>query len=257
MTNLRPTRSYWESLTQNHLFYFAIFALFFSIAFGLIEYQRHMNRVSRALSLEQASLNIVKAGFSRHIERGIVDLHILQDAPAVQKYLASNEPFDLADVNHIFALFIANVGIYDQIRLIDLQGRESARVNKQQGKPYIVPTSALQDKSNRYYTKSALTLPQGYIYITQMDLNIENGKIETPYKPTIRIASPVFNQQGERRGFLLLNILCKKLVENFNQTMSSSLGETMVLNDGGYWLHSKQTEKEWGFILPHKSSFAK
>eukprot|EP00951_Prasinocladus_malaysianus_P020358 scaffold166408_cov36-Prasinocladus_malaysianus.AAC.2 len=93
-----------------------------------------------------------------------------------------------------------------QLMLIDSSGMESVRIDADlspDGSSYIwtvTPDALLQDKSSSYYSVAALDLQPASIFVSPVDLNVENGSVEIPFTPVYRIASPVF-EAGERFGF--------------------------------------------------------
>ena len=90
-----------------------------------------------------------------------------------------------------------------QIRLIDEACLELVRVDYDGKEACLVPDQELQDKSSRYYFKEAMKLGPEEVYTSVVDLNREQGKIEVPYKPTLRYASPVFDAKGDRKGIFI------------------------------------------------------
>lgn len=144
--------------------------------------------------------------------------------------------------------------VYDQIRYINKTGMEIIRTDYNSGKPVIVTNrSLLQDKSQRYYFKESIELDQGEIYYSPFDLNIEHGKIEIPYKPVIRIATPVFDSKRRKRGIIILNYLGEKLISDFKAVSDNAF----ILNSDGYWLNSFNPGLEWGFMFGKEETFAK
>ncbi len=90
--------------------------------------------------------------------------------------------------NDIFLSLIKEVGVYQQIRLIDKKGMEIVRVDNHSNGTYeIVEKERLQDKSSRYYFTETMDTLEDTIYVSPFDLNMERGQIEIPYKPMIRI----------------------------------------------------------------------
>jgi len=112
-----------------------------------------------------------------------------------------------------------------------------------------VPRGQLQLKAKRYYFKDTLSLSPGQYFISPFDLNIENGKIERPLKPVIRLGIPVVNNHGQKKGVLLLNFLGKSFIENLEHSFYGSHGQTMLLNQDGYWLKGPVAKDEWGFMF--------
>ena len=180
----------------------------------------------------------------------IADLRILSDSLVMQSYLRDNGNSQRL-LEDEFLLFSKNSGKYDQIRYIDNDGMEIIRVNFNKGNPNVVPENILQNKKDRYYFYKTFEMNEGDVFISPIDLNIENGEIEEPLKPTIRFGTPVFDDDGNKRGIIVLNFLAEDL--GFSNTMLDVIGDAMLLNSDGYWLVSPNPEDEWGFMYADKS----
>ena len=145
---------------------------------------------------------------------------------------------------------------YDQIRFIDAEGMEQVRVNYNYGNPETVSVDDLQNKSNRYYFSDSIHLEKGQVYVSVLDLNIEHGEIETPYKPMIRFATPVIDESGNLYGVVVLNYLAEHVLDLFRQMFpeTSTEGSTvMMLNSDGYFfVNEEHPELEFGFMFPDK-----
>jgi len=153
-----------------------------------------------------------------------------------------------------FLLFSKNRGIYDQIRFIDITGMERIRINYNNGNPLIVPDKQLQEKRNRYYFTDTINLKKAYIYVSPFDLNIEHGKIEKPYKPMIRFATPVFNSAGEKKGIVILNYLGDRLIKELIKKGEDTPVQYMLLNRDGYWIYHRNPKLRWGFIHDNRKN---
>lgn len=151
-----------------------------------------------------------------------------------------------------FAIFSRYKGVYDQIRCIDLSGNEKIRINLEKKHPVIVPENQLQSKKNRYYFQDTIKLNKGEIFVSPLDLNIEHGKIEIPFKPVLRFGTPVFNEKGEKLGVIVLNYLGSGLLSSFHRSNHGSAGDIMLLNPEGFYLCSPRQEEEWGFMLENR-----
>ncbi len=148
-----------------------------------------------------------------------------------------------------FRAFARNKGLYDQIRYLDDSGMEIVRVNYNGGDAEVVPYAELQNKANRYYFREALAQKPDGIYLSRFDLNVENGKIEEPFKPVIRFGTPVLDHSGNKKGIVLINYLGARLIDNFSRAAASIVDHIELLNSDGYWLSSPRHENEWGFML--------
>ncbi|MDH5719192.1 MAG: PAS domain S-box protein [Spirochaetia bacterium] len=190
---------------------------------------------------------------------------ILENAykQAVLQFLIQSKHTDLQnfintrndEIKKRLALELKNVAkinpLYDQIRLIDIQGNEILRVNNNNGNPLIVKENKLQNKFDRYYFSESVKLNKNELYISPIDLNIENKEIEVPYKPMIRIATPVFQKNGRKWGIFIINYNAQEFTE-FHFDVIENEGYHLVLNNLGYFIKGINKEKEWGFMFDDK-----
>ncbi len=157
-------------------------------------------------------------------------------------------------LTRLLHVFSREKRIYDQIRFLSTGGTELIRINFNHGEPYAVATRNLQEKSSRYYFQALSKLNKDDLYISPLDLNIEQGEIELPYKPVLRFGKPVFNAQGTHRGYLLLNFLGSGLLQAFSDATKSTQAQVMLLNQDGYWLNSPDKSREWGFMFGNRDN---
>ncbi len=125
-----------------------------------------------------------------------------------------------------FTVFANKKKRYDQIRYLDSSGMEIVRINFNGGRPQVVKQRELQNKSSRYYFREALVLERGGIYLSPLDLNIEEGEIEYPLKPMMRFGTPVFDQAGDKKGIILLNYFGDYLIGNFTRAAANIVSTT-------------------------------
>jgi PAS domain S-box-containing protein len=139
---------------------------------------------------------------------------------------------------------------YFQLRFIGLNGQEIARVNNRHGQTKIVPNNKLQNKSERYYFKKSLELETSRdIYISPIDLNVEQGNIVVPHQPVIRFAMKIF-RDNVPRGILVLNYDVKNILNSLVKFDE----ELWLVNKDGYWLAGPDDELEWGFMFPGRNN---
>jgi len=141
--------------------------------------------------------------------------------------------------------------IYDQIRIIDLNGNEMVRVNYNNGSPAIVPEESLQDKSGRYYFENSIILDENNLYISKLDLNVEGGEIEIvggEPKPVLRFATPLYNSDNEKIGVLVINYLAKDLLDSADTLRFGEYSNFEVLNNEGFYLKAIDDNDEFTFM---------
>lgn len=66
---------------------------------------------------------------------------------------------------------------YDQVRYIDRDGMKQIRIQRVNGRPFLVDNENRRNKSNRPYFAENIELSASSIYISPIDLNQEFGRI--------------------------------------------------------------------------------
>ncbi|WP_221075030.1 HD domain-containing phosphohydrolase [Agarivorans aestuarii] len=93
-----------------------------------------------------------------------------------------------------------------QTRLFNPEGQEVFKLVNRAGVPVRLTNIELQDKSQRYYFKQLSSTAIGNSYLSPVDLNIDYGVIERPYRPVMRIAQKVRHlDSGQYLGSLMFN----------------------------------------------------
>jgi len=149
--------------------------------------------------------------------------------PALRGDAAARE-----EMARVFANILRSLDALDQLRLLDARGREVVRVERRAGRVARVRGSALQDKSHRGYVRRALAMPPGGVHVSPLDVNMEHGRIERPYKAVIRFVAVVGDGRGGVAGLLAANFLGLKLMApELNETRLP--GEHLLVNAGSRW----------------------
>lgn len=190
------------------------------------------------------------------------DLQFLSQVPPIQGIIRAreNEGIDPLDqsteglwknrLEAIFRTFLDSNATYYQLRYLDETGQEVVRVDYRQDVPVVIPEAELQNKSQTDYFQDTMRLQPGELYVSKINLNREQNQIETPYRPVIRYAVPVFNAAGQRRGIVVTNILIQQGFELSQANIQTDRDLIVVNRDGDYLLHP-DADKEWGFELGH------
>ncbi len=197
---------------------------------------------------ESLNIGIGKQVIAKDLEAIRTDLLVLSENNSFSNFTNDTIPGMVGHLAQEFQVYAKNKQLYDQVRYIDESGKEIVRINFRNGEAELVPTSKLQDKSNRYYFQESIILEKGDIYVSPFDLNVEHGVVEIPYKPMIRFATPVFNKGGRKIGIVILNYLGSRLLDNLKHNLANIIDHTVLLNSDGYWLLNPEPEKEWGFM---------
>ena len=151
--------------------------------------------------------------------------------------------------------FIMHMQTYDQVRLLDKHGKEIMRVKSHHGEVSLVPKHQLQDKSNHAYFKQAIKMHTGEIFVSRLNLKIENGEIQYPFKPMLRFSAPVLNREGSPIGVFVFNYTASTFINHFKDS-GHSFGEKMIVDENGHYLLSPDSQKLWGSLLPERAHFS-
>ncbi len=139
--------------------------------------------------------------------------------------------------------------VYNKIRWIDESGMERMRIDYDEPVPQIVPTSKLQYKGNRYFFTETSKLSPNEIFVSPLDLNVDNNQIEVPYHPNIRFGMPLFDTTGNRRGIILINYSARNLLKRFESETGTHNHMQWLMNQDGFWLKGQQADDEFGFMF--------
>ncbi len=221
----------------------------------LIQYEQ--GRVEVIKSREYSQLNSSREIVDAMFRERIGDTKVLSTAPSVEQYLKRGEKSEQESVALLFNHFCLAYEHYDQLRLIRLDGQELIRVNRDQGNCTVVPQTELQNKAQRYYFTEAARLPKGEVFVSPLDLNVENGKVELPHKPMIRFAAPVSDADGTVRAVLVLNYLADHFLHRISQLSAASAAPgssrhlpNELVNSSGYSLLSElDSERAFAFMF--------
>ncbi len=213
------------------------------------------NRLKVDMSHNIGHLMKAKHQLQSMFHERIADIHVLAQSPCIAGFLANPTPEKHQAVTQMMRSICRFYGIYDQIRLIQVDGQELVRINFNDGRCNKVPQTNLQNKVNRYYFKEALMLPTNQTFISPLDLNVEQGKVEIPHKPMLRFALPIKSQTGATQAVLVMNFLAKTLLEDlFDKNRMRNSGGSMqysfLVNGNGYYLKSELfPDKEFAFMF--------
>lgn len=241
---------------QYTLFIFIVFAAaYLSIAL-LIENSSDQIHKQEMETHEHSLVDVEQAIISNKVNRLVSDVLYISDSLLLSDAFGGG----YSELEQHWLAFSNRKRIYDQIRYIDADGNEIIRVNYDSVGAYLVEESELQNKKDRYYFTDSITLKENEIYISKLDLNIENQKIEQPVKPMIRLSTPYYDNSGKLRGIVVLNYSANDMLQQVQKIASTSQGSIYMLNSDGYWtFDSGNSDNSWAFMYEDKQnvSFAR
>ncbi|RLA77741.1 MAG: hypothetical protein DRG78_16685 [Epsilonproteobacteria bacterium] len=121
---------------------------------------------------------------------------------------------------------------YMQMRFLDINGIEQLRFDRDTYGQSAYKVANLQNKSNRYYFIKTISLKDDDIFFSKIDFNMEKGKVQKPYIPVLRIATPVYIHE-KLKGVLIINIFINKFMHLLT---SSPIYNISVFDKNGFFV---------------------
>ena len=238
--------------------YIPIFIITLSIFTFL--YYNSKNYISTNMEISEKYLtDKIKDVAALRIKDIIDDTFIIANLPYVRDFLIGKNisGSGIIQLKRSLKIFSSIKKSYEQIRLIGLDGMEKIRVQLIDNNPVILPDNQLQYKGNRYYYSNTVKLSVQQIYLSMLDLNIENKAIEILYNPMLRTGVPVFNDNNILTGIVVVNYRAKDLLDLIGmekEHAKDTCGKVLLLNSDGYWIIGPTHDVEWGFMFPDKTN---
>jgi len=241
-----------KNIRAKHLSQFTILFVLVGVCISILSvgvvYYDYTNLKNRTSS-EQANYELLNRKKNLDYEISNIELLLLaiKENKSFKQYLDLNDPHNYSHLIELFKALSLTQNNIMQLRYIDEFGKENLRFDRKDigSEPFIITDKALQDKSKRDYFIHTSTLKDNEIYHSELNLNIEHGKIEIPYKPVIRIAIPVFHN-NTFKGIVIANIFMQNAIE---ELVESDRFYIYLFNRKNCLLYSNHLESQnWSFF---------
>lgn len=199
--------------------------------------------LAQAEAEAEADVEVAGAELDGFLERLSGNVRYLALHPPTQGFLAHRDDPALEAEwrDRLTTSFIAQLETLPelfQVRLLDMKGQELVRVERREAAVVVTPQDELQDKSRRGYFRGALGLEPGRVFVSALDLNVEQGKVETPWRPTVRIATVATDGAGLPAAVLVLNGAAEATLQRLHAGLRHPGREVYAIRqDGGFVLH--------------------
>ena len=217
------------------------------------ERQRSLQEVEQLLGSTVDRLATEMAGILDYRRKSV---RFLAEVPPIQGIIRAsvNEGYDAEGesklevwqlrLQEIFAGFLGTNSDVFQVRYIGVAdgGMELVRVQRGPSGAEVVPSEQLQAKGARDYFVETLQRAKGEVYISDITLNREHGQVDIPHRPTARVATPVYDAQGQIFGIVVINVDLSSRVEELAKSgppggalyITNGNGDYVVHPDPGY-----------------------
>ena len=232
--------------------YIGAFAYAISIATDFFEV-RQDERVFAELDSVEREIHVFLDLYENQVATlsHIAPLQELVDTPSDywEDYSFDKEIEELrGDVGAIFLDYMDDNDDFLQIRYIDNNGEEIVVAGRsgRYDSARLLNNDELENKADRYYFTSSVDLSEGAVFVSRLDLNVEDGVIVEPFQSTLRMAIPVFDRDGENRGILVANIFGDTITQVLDRVNKDVGNLSLVDNEGYYLVHPSDPDLQWG-----------
>ncbi|MFD1008707.1 diguanylate cyclase domain-containing protein [Oceanisphaera ostreae] len=214
--------------------------------------QQQQQRYEEVSAAEMSHLDTIRQELLANLHEAALDLTLLAgqaERLVSQTGLDFGEPQLATD----YMTYLKVRRDYAMLRLIDSQGEERVRVERSRGQEAVnIPAGQRQNKWQHDYFGKAMQLAKGEIYISELELNIEHGQIEIPYNPVIRLATPFFDEAGNKRGIVIINLMAERLLQGLSRPRQPLMGQLILLHKDAGWLYGVEKARLWGSVLDER-----
>jgi PAS domain S-box-containing protein len=135
-------------------------------------------------------------------------------------------------------------------RFVSASGHELVRVERRGADLVAVPASELQMLADDPDLKQTLGQQTGEVWVSELDLNREQGRLELPHRPTIRYALPLHRANGQTFGAVMVNVdVADRQAES--AAVAPLGGELYIVNAAGDFLLHPVAARRYGNTLGH------
>ena len=239
-------------LLYSMLLFAVMCCVYFAFAF-YIQLKTNQIRINEMLKNESKIISLEQSILSNEVNGLISDLLYITDE--LESHLMIEK--DLKHLKEEWIAYSDRKEIYDQIQFIDVQGNEQIRINYSESGSFSSHQNQLKNILDSEYFFRTLDLNNDQVFLSKMDVHIENGVLARPIGSIVRLSTPVFNADHQLLGITILNYKANHLLETFQEIASASAGELFLINPNGYYFYnSADYNKEWSFMSEEEDSIS-
>lgn len=225
-----------------------LLAAFVVVTAGLTGYQTYLS--SRELLVRSAherlltTTRVVARRINGMLDEAQRDLLMLADSGEAHELLrrpgSAFAREHVGDLGSRFSALMRFKPQYFQIRLISASdnGLERVRVDRVDANQLIVVSGDdLQEKGHLPYVRQPLGLKAGEVYMSRVVINRETGAHAGMDVPTIRVATPLFDEHNRALGVAVLSMSLSQMFKRLGDDLPASHSLYVTNYLGDYLVH--------------------
>ncbi|SDM90534.1 sensor domain-containing diguanylate cyclase [Vreelandella arcis] len=209
----------------------------------------HMHLETRQESIREETRAILQVGEStllRDINETLSYALAIAEMPIIKAHMTSEDTENTenstsAQLSSFLSTLVRHYPRYTKLTLIDNQGNEvlSAPTELASDPRFTAKRHASTD-----YFKAASKLLARDLYISPPGRNLQYELFSGEVIPVVNVATPIFDDQGEREGVVLLSLNWQHLSEAVHQAMHIDPDAGVLLADAqGGWLLTEGSQR--------------
>lgn len=218
--------------------YFVVFGIVITLFSSLIGYNLQLINIGDRIDKSAEEISVIQKNnlLKPDIKKMDSILISLSSDKVFHSYLKNPNNTNKVNSENVFYAITMSDHLIMQARYIDEYGKEQIRIDRSNSSslPFIVDASKLQDKSGRDYFQIVSKMKPDIRWYSKIDLNIEHGKIEVPFRPTFRIATPIY-QDGVFKGIVIINMLMDEILAKISK--STVFEHYIIDKEGNFIIH--------------------
>ncbi|MGF1755459.1 diguanylate cyclase, partial [Vibrio makurazakiensis] len=157
-------------------------------------------------------------------------------------------------LEEVWKSVLVNQKWYTKIRVLDLEGKETVRLDYSTQSRIVTLPDELADRSAFDYFKYAQTLESEEI--GSWGIELERGsdeKVSYPYTPILRVLTPIVDE-GTKLGYLVINVDVMGLASRLSYSPDLDF-RVEAVNKDGFYISSYNKSKLYGDVIPERKSY--
>lgn len=229
-----------------------LLAIFVTVKY---EYDLREDVFSRTFEQMQRELDTKESVLKTSLRENISALNFLDSTPPVLAIMRATNDQNIDPVlgtpisawkdrlAKIFTGFMSTDKDLAQARYIYIadNGKEVVRVDNVNGQVDRIGEEKLQHKGQRDYMQITAQLENGQIYISPINYNRENGRLQKPYTSTYRIAKLVKDAEGKPFAVLILNYYAADLLNKLSSNIADNMSVYLLNAQQQFIYHPKES----------------
>lgn len=250
-----------DKFKQSQPLYLILFSLIFSVSSWIIINDQFTDVSNNLSKTKSSAISILNNEVSQYEN----DVLFLAKTTMIQALKTlntdgidrKNNPLQNTQINDrlsdIFkAYMLSKINIH-QVRLIgtDDNWKELVKVQRFGNELKTFKISELQAKESEPYIKKTLFVGDGSVFISDINLNREYGKIEKPNRPVWRFSTPLFYPNGQPLGIIIINTSANNILKSISESTSKQTELYITNTTDDFLLHPKKSK---AFSFEEKAS---